>query len=377
MQSSKSLRRPANWQDFETLCLKLWSEIWNCREIKKNGRIGQAQHGVDVYGMPDWDDQYYGIQCKGKDEYTNSQFTKKEIDEEIEKAKQFEPKLKKLYFATTAVKDTVIEEYVRKMNIKHKSENLFEIHLFSWEDIVDKIDENRQTHDWYIKNQNYKTLQAVNVTFADESTNLTLNPKFRRAFTAYRIKCPKNETLADIIQKGIPAFAVSQQILSPHYNAKKVNLSYVGFQIKIENSGREPIEDYKVLLDFKGQISDLSDKNEEGGILQIIPRGKKYSTYLYPEEQTGKIVPINSLLVSEDKIFSEKIFLKPSPIEKQIVIGWKLLSRDFKSEGELFLNLKTEIVSARKTVTVDNIDEERNEYGEYSDFIEIINENKY
>ena len=37
MQISKSLPKPQNWQDFETLCKKLWGEIWSCPEIKKNG----------------------------------------------------------------------------------------------------------------------------------------------------------------------------------------------------------------------------------------------------------------------------------------------------------------------------------------------------
>jgi hypothetical protein len=40
MEASKSLRRPTSWQDFETLCKKLWGEIWSCPEIKKNGRSG-------------------------------------------------------------------------------------------------------------------------------------------------------------------------------------------------------------------------------------------------------------------------------------------------------------------------------------------------
>ena len=62
MKSSKTLRKPSNWQDFETLCKKLWGEIWNCEEIKKNGRLGQKQDGVDIYGIPEGEKQYYGIQ---------------------------------------------------------------------------------------------------------------------------------------------------------------------------------------------------------------------------------------------------------------------------------------------------------------------------
>jgi len=94
MEASKNLRRPTNWQDFETLCKKLWGEIWNCPEIKKNGRNGQNQNGVDVCGIPFGEQNYYGIQCKGKDEYTNKQFTEAEISIEIAKAKLFIPPVK-------------------------------------------------------------------------------------------------------------------------------------------------------------------------------------------------------------------------------------------------------------------------------------------
>jgi hypothetical protein len=46
----KSLSKPENWQDFESLCKKLFGEVWNCRNtIRKNGRSGQDQSGVDVY----------------------------------------------------------------------------------------------------------------------------------------------------------------------------------------------------------------------------------------------------------------------------------------------------------------------------------------
>ena len=79
----KQLRKPENWQDFESLCKVLWGEIWNCPEIKKNGRTGQTQHGVDVYATPQGETEYYGIQCKGKDDYTDSELTEKEIDKEI------------------------------------------------------------------------------------------------------------------------------------------------------------------------------------------------------------------------------------------------------------------------------------------------------
>lgn len=162
---SKSLRRPDNWQDFETLCKKLWGEIWNCSEIKKNGRSGQLQNGIDVYGTPFGENDYYGIQCKGKDEYTSKQFTESEILREINLAKNFKPALKKLYLATTAVKDVAIEEFVRECDLENRNLGLFEVHIYSWEDIVELIDENKQTHDWYVKSQGFKQHKQVKISF--------------------------------------------------------------------------------------------------------------------------------------------------------------------------------------------------------------------
>jgi hypothetical protein len=81
MIAPTQIRKPENWQDFEKLCKKLWGEIWNCsNSIKRNGRSGQSQCGVDVYGLPINANGYYGIQCKGKDDYSKSKLSEKEID---------------------------------------------------------------------------------------------------------------------------------------------------------------------------------------------------------------------------------------------------------------------------------------------------------
>lgn len=90
----KQLRKPANWQDFESLCKKLWGEIWQVSaEIKKNGRSGQAQAGVDVYAVPKGEAAYWGIQCKRKDDYADARLTRKEVDDEWAKAQRFQSPL--------------------------------------------------------------------------------------------------------------------------------------------------------------------------------------------------------------------------------------------------------------------------------------------
>ena len=57
---------PKHWQDFENLCRDLWREIWKDPNTQKNGRSGQEQHGVDIYGQPDEGELWAGVQCKVK-----------------------------------------------------------------------------------------------------------------------------------------------------------------------------------------------------------------------------------------------------------------------------------------------------------------------
>ena len=189
MIAPTQIRPPENWQDFELLCKKLWGEIWNCPDIiKRNGRSGQKQCGVDIYGTPNGSTEYYGIQCKGKDNYTHAQLTKKEIDAEITKAKNFKPALKAFYFATTAVKDAAIEEYIREKNVENITNGGFAIDIFSWEDIVDLLKEHRLTYNWYINNCQYADNSDVNISISLDDDDDALHPEYFRITQKYKLR---------------------------------------------------------------------------------------------------------------------------------------------------------------------------------------------
>ena len=47
-----NLPPPTDWQKLERLCRDLWAEIWADPNTLANGRLGQSQNGVDVYGIP-------------------------------------------------------------------------------------------------------------------------------------------------------------------------------------------------------------------------------------------------------------------------------------------------------------------------------------
>lgn len=358
MEAPKTLARPANWQDFESLCKKLWGEIWNYPEIQKNGRLGQEQYGVDVFGIPENRTEYFGIQCKGKSEYNDNvykhpQFTEKEILKEIEKAKTFEPKLKKWYLATTALNDSKIQTFIRNKNIEHINAGLFEIHLFSWESIVDLIQENKETYNYYVNSINYKTKQSVSVTFSNGESELIVKPKFKKNVTIYKME---SDLYSNPLQGLINSNGIAGDFIvdyKPFYS-KKTNLSYSDFQITIKNTGDEPIENYKLELKFIGNILNLKDTNESTDYLLINPK-KVYDTFLWEESMTGKLVPARQILVSDDKFISDSIFIKADPTETDVLIEWNLLSKHFKSSGVLTIKIESEIKRERTIKKVDSL----------------------
>ncbi|PKG24270.1 hypothetical protein CWS01_07725 [Niallia nealsonii] len=51
-----------SWGKFESLCLDIYKREWNDDNAQMNGRSGQSQCGVDVFGSTN----NIGVQCKKK-----------------------------------------------------------------------------------------------------------------------------------------------------------------------------------------------------------------------------------------------------------------------------------------------------------------------
>jgi hypothetical protein len=132
------LAPPKNWQDFEDLCQELWQREWNCLAIQKHGRSGQDQKGVDIYGKPDGDSRYHGIQCKLKSRQgsKDSRLTHDEIMREVSAADSFEPPLAELIIATTAPSDARIQKFARELSVKRVKQRVFAVEVLAWQEIV-------------------------------------------------------------------------------------------------------------------------------------------------------------------------------------------------------------------------------------------------
>jgi hypothetical protein len=128
---------PKNWQDFESICHRLWSEIWNDPNAQKNGRQGQGQDGVDIYGTPIYSKELFGVQCKDKDGQLGSILTTQELTDECNKARSFVPEIASFTIATTAARDAKLQEKARQLT---KAGSFpFDIQVWSWDDIQSEI----------------------------------------------------------------------------------------------------------------------------------------------------------------------------------------------------------------------------------------------
>lgn len=120
-------------KEFENLCLALWKRILQDPNAQLYGRKGQGQQGVDVFGRRQGSSDWVGIQCKVR---TKGELTEKDVDDDIKNARQFNPRLSELIFATTAPRDQKIQEYARKItdqNVRDGNELI--VSIVSWDDI--------------------------------------------------------------------------------------------------------------------------------------------------------------------------------------------------------------------------------------------------
>jgi hypothetical protein len=374
MKAPTQIRKPENWQDFEKLCKKLWGEIWDCSTtIKRNGRSGQKQYGVDIYGLPAGENQYRGIQCKGKDDYSKSKLTKNEIDKEISNALDFKPPLKELIFATTADKDVEIEQYIREKNIENQAKGLFIIEIFSWADIVDLLEERRQTYNWYINNCQYKDSTDINVSF-DNNSEFEIFPEYFRITKIYKKK-PKpnfyNNQLLELNQKINAQVSVDKSISMNFYPWKqktKVDYRWCTVPIMIKNIGTTVIEDYKLELIFESdKILKVDDKyrpfnpgplfDQTAVVAQNIELENKREVFESIEyKNVIEIRPKNSVLVQEEER-NFKIGIKPKDDINEISVHWTVKSRDYKKEGELSIKVTPKYDDKIEYIEVDVLKE--------------------
>ena len=353
-------KKPSNWQDFEKLCKLLWGEIWNCEDsIKRNGRQGQNQHGVDIVAFVEKYQGYCGIQCKGKDDYTDAQLTEKEIDEEIEKALSFEPSLKLLIFATTANKDAKIETYIRKKDVENRRKGFFKVEIASWEDIVDHLERHKTIYNWYVNNCQFKDATDVSVTF-DGEEEITIHPEYVKKTIHYEYEelSPIERALREQIEQL--DFTRNLMSVSPWYQSKRVDKRRCCLHINIKNTGNTVIKSPKLKVYFRSEdieiISDrfsycnefLIDSTTKAQINANKDANREvFQTYSNEIEYRPKE---STFVQKDERDFSISIIAADDITQLQM--GWLFLCEDYQKNGYLTIKVDPIVEDNNETIVV-------------------------
>lgn len=127
--TTTDLPKPKSWDEFEDICADLLKCMWSDPYVVRNGRSGQRQHGVDIYGKPvhlkGRGSETAGAQCKRVEA-----LTEEDIKNEIEQATEFKPSLEEYLLLTTLKRDAGLQEYVRTQDWK-----ISRVEILFWGDL--------------------------------------------------------------------------------------------------------------------------------------------------------------------------------------------------------------------------------------------------
>ena len=126
---------PTDWSEFEDITRSSVKVKWRSSDMQRNGRNGQKQHGVDVFGHDDLS-RFVGIQCRNKDD---TSVKMKEILEAVSAAERYPVPLLAFYYATTLSRDAKLQAEVLTVSEKRVKDGKFPVGILFWEDLYEEL----------------------------------------------------------------------------------------------------------------------------------------------------------------------------------------------------------------------------------------------
>ncbi len=106
--------------------------LWSDPNAQRNGRRGQRQFGVDIFGSVDA--LPVGAQAKNMDRVSEAI-----ILDEVAQASQFKPKVTQYHIAIAGSRDARIQQFVRTLSLERKRLGLFPLYIHFFDNIVDGL----------------------------------------------------------------------------------------------------------------------------------------------------------------------------------------------------------------------------------------------
>lgn len=137
--AATQIPKPSDEQAFERACVPLWCGLLGDPNVQRNGRRGQRQNGVDLFGMRGRDpSNLVGIQCKLKGD--GQSLAEPEVREEVRKALTFKPTLREYFVVTTAPDDVAMQELAREITAElYAAGTPMHVYVWGWGTLEEKI----------------------------------------------------------------------------------------------------------------------------------------------------------------------------------------------------------------------------------------------
>ena len=128
---------PRDWAEFQDIALSALRQRWRTSDLQQNGRQGQAQAGVDIYGSDDLC-RRVGVQCKNTEELNIAT-----VKIEIAAAETFQPPLQAYYVVTTGQRDSRLQTEVRRASAERVASGKFAVGVLFWDDLINDLASNQ------------------------------------------------------------------------------------------------------------------------------------------------------------------------------------------------------------------------------------------
>lgn len=291
--SNSNIPTPKSWDEFEDITLSALQVRWSNPELFRNGRQGQRQDGVDIYGENSAGD-FVGVQCKN----TTQGISEKIVNNEIKNATSFTPPIKELIVATTASRDAALQKFVRTLSDDRKKRGQFSVSLLFWDDICSDLvecEEKLYKHYPHLKPKENKSLQHDEKLF-EKLINLL----------------PSNSVIRFLDQNNMAGFPFRDSELDPvrkfYYEWAVAENEFIDKNLELlKKSLHERIDNYLEIIAY--QTWPLNSNLEFRSVpseweLEQPDRFKKVVGELH--KIAGEIVETHQNLVREAKILFNK-----------------------------------------------------------------------
>ena len=124
--------RPKSEDEWEDMVLDAMCLRWRDPNATRNGRRGQRQNGVDIYGT--CNGGIAAAQAKNVDKMDKS-----DAILEIAKAETFRPLLSEYHFAIGGPRDAGFQEFVRNLSTFRVHNGRFPVHVLFFEDVTHEL----------------------------------------------------------------------------------------------------------------------------------------------------------------------------------------------------------------------------------------------